>query len=166
MGALPPYRVFDGNWSMGSSLGVACGAAMQGHPRVLAVIGDSTFFHAGIPPLIEAIQQNLKLSVILLDNGVAAMTGGQRSCHRPPEALSSRVDLVRLIESLGVTRCTPFEPHTTGVQGIQGMIEASFDEPGVKVLLYRSQCGLYSPGYFTPDAYSLKKKEVVHEVTA
>lgn len=164
MGALPPYRVFDGNWSMGSSLGVACGVAMQGHPRVLAVIGDSTFFHAGLPPLIEAIQQRLKLTVLLLDNGVAAMTGGQCSCHRNEEARAVKIDFVRLIEVLGVTRCTPFEPHSQGISGIQNLIERSFEEPGVKVLLYRSQCGLYSPGYFTPEAFSLKK-EAVHEVS-
>jgi len=164
MGALPPYRVFDGNWSMGSSLGVACGVAMQGHPRVLAVIGDSTFFHAGLPPLIEAIQQRLKLTVMLLDNGVAAMTGGQCSCHRGEDARTGKIDFVRLIEALGATRCTPFEPHTQGINGIQNLIERSFEEPGVKVLLYRSQCGLYSPGYFTPEAFSLKKG-AVHEVS-
>ena len=158
LGALPPYSVMDGNWAMGSSIGVACGLAAVGHERIVAIIGDSTFFHAGIPPLIEAVHENHKMTVLLLDNGVAAMTGGQPGAHRSAnKTIQQSIDLVRLIEAIGV-RCTPFDPHKLGQAGIKDLVENSFKEPGVKVLLYRSQCGLYSPGYFTEAPFSLKKE--------
>lgn len=158
LGGLPPYSVMDGVWCMGASIGVACGAAAMGHKRVLAIIGDSTFFHAGIPPLIEAIHEGYTMTVLLLDNGAAAMTGGQPVPHRASDLLQNSVNLISLIESLGA-QCTPFDPHKLGVTGIRDLVEKSFTESGVKVLLYRSQCGIYSPGYFTEAPYALPKKE-------
>ena len=154
MGGLPPYSAFDGVWAMGSSIGVACGLAATGHDRIVATIGDSTFFHAGIPPLIEAIQKQYNLTVLLLDNGVAAMTGGQESPHR---TVGQAIDLFKVISALGVKSCTQFDPHELGESGIKDLIARSLEVPGVKVLLYRSQCGLYSPGYFTKPPFSLAK---------
>ena len=147
LGGLPPYEVMDGVWAMGSSLGIACGLAAVGHKRIVAIIGDSTFFHAGIPPLIEAVHEGYNLTVLLLDNGTAAMTGGQSVAHRSRTAIQNSVDLVKVINAIGATRCTVFDPHKLGEEGIRDLIEVSFMEPGVKVLLYRSQCGIYTPGY-------------------
>jgi indolepyruvate ferredoxin oxidoreductase, alpha subunit len=150
LGGLPPYSVMDGVWAMGSSIGVACGLAAIGHKRVVAIIGDSTFYHAGIPPLIEAVHEGYSFTVLLLDNGTAAMTGGQGVPHRSSSVEGKRsILMIPLIESIGVARCTPFDPHKTGEEGIRKLIEESFLEPGIKVLLYRSQCGVYTPGYFT-----------------
>ena len=90
LGGLPPYSVMDGVWSMGSSIGVACGLAAVGHPRIVAIIGDSTFYHAGLPPLIEAVHEGYKITILLLDNGTAAMTGGQTVPHRcAPDSAST-----------------------------------------------------------------------------
>jgi indolepyruvate ferredoxin oxidoreductase alpha subunit len=158
LGGLPPYSVMDGVWCMGASIGVACGLAAQGHKRVFAIIGDSTFFHAGIPPLIEAVNGGYHLSVLLLDNGTAAMTGGQPVPHRQEKLIQHTVDLVRFIEAAGAS-CTPFDPHKLGVNGIRDLVEESFQRPGVKVLLYRSQCGIYNPGYFTEAPFALPKRE-------
>lgn len=158
LGGIPPYSVMDGVWSMGSSIGVACGLAALGHPKVLAILGDSTFFHAGIPPLIEAVHEGYRMTVLLLDNGTAAMTGGQGVAHRSDSPIQASVDLVRLVKAIGVASCRPFDPHELGEDGIRVMVEESFCLPGVKVLLYRSQCGIYNPGYFTSAKYSLKKK--------
>jgi indolepyruvate ferredoxin oxidoreductase alpha subunit len=150
LGGLPPYSVMDGVWSMGSSIGVACGLAAVGHPRIVAIIGDSTFYHAGIPPLIEAVHEGYKITILLLDNGAAAMTGGQSVPHRcTPDSTQVKVDMIKIVEAIGVTCCTPFDPHKLGIDGIRDLVEKSFTQPGVKVLLYRSQCGVYTPGYFT-----------------
>ncbi len=158
LGGLSPYNVMDTNLSMGSSIGQACGLAAMGFRRIVAILGDSTFFHAGLPPLIEAVHQGYDLTVLLLDNGTVAMTGGQEVPHQVAQSGQRAVDLVHLIEAIGVARCTPFDPHTLGKSGIRELVEETFNEPGVKVLLYRSQCGLYSPGYHTPEKFSLKRK--------
>jgi len=44
---------------------------------IVATIGDSTFLHSGIPPLIDAVYNNVDITVLLLDNKIVAMTGGQ-----------------------------------------------------------------------------------------
>jgi len=161
LGGMPPYSVMDGVWAMGSSIGVACGLAAMGHSRVLAIIGDSTFYHAGLPPLIEAVQEGYRLTVLLLDNGTAAMTGGQPVPHHfdsAPAPLARKIDLALLIKAIGVRSCTTFDPHVLGVMGIRELVSSSFEVPGVKVLLYRSQCGLFTPGYHTSEPFSLKQK--------
>jgi indolepyruvate ferredoxin oxidoreductase alpha subunit len=160
LGGLPPYEVMDGVWAMGSSIGVACGLAAIGHTRVLAIIGDSTFYHAGIPPLIEAVHEGYTLTVLLLDNGTAAMTGGQSVAHRTRTLKQTSVDLVKLIQAMGVKQCISFDPHVLGEEGIRKLVEDSFEESGVKVLLYRSQCGIYSPGYGSGIVNSASKSHV------
>jgi indolepyruvate ferredoxin oxidoreductase alpha subunit len=129
----------------------------MGHRRVVPIIGDSTFFHAGIPPLIEAVHQGLTMTVILLDNGTTAMTGGQSVPHRVSRTSPREVDMAGVIRALGVARCEVFDPHKLGKDGIRRLVERSFTEPGVKLLLYRSPCWLYSPGYSCETSVAIAK---------
>ncbi|PLJ78297.1 indolepyruvate ferredoxin oxidoreductase subunit alpha [Infirmifilum sp. SLHALR2] len=77
LGFYPPYQMADFTWSMGSSIGIGLGIARFGSEPVIAFIGDSTFFHAGIPALINAVYNKTPLLVVVMDNGVTAMTGHQ-----------------------------------------------------------------------------------------
>lgn len=79
LAAIEPLRSIDTCVSMGSSIANAVGMAKAGTETkpVVATIGDSTFLHAGIPPLIDAVYNNANITVIILDNHVTAMTGGQ-----------------------------------------------------------------------------------------
>lgn len=73
----PPLETVDTLISMGASIGVANGLAHVVKAPILACIGDSTFFHAGIPALINAVFNQAKITVIVLDNLTTAMTGFQ-----------------------------------------------------------------------------------------
>jgi indolepyruvate ferredoxin oxidoreductase alpha subunit len=64
---------------MGASIGMAAGAAHAGYTPAVAAIGDSTFSHGGITPLMSAVQQGVNLNVLVLDNSTVGMTGTQRS---------------------------------------------------------------------------------------
>lgn len=55
------------------------GAAEAGGYPVVAVIGDSTFAHSGVTPLMDAVSANADMTLIILDNETVAMTGGQPS---------------------------------------------------------------------------------------
>jgi indolepyruvate ferredoxin oxidoreductase alpha subunit len=78
IGTLPPFNAMDTVISMGSSIGLAHGATQAGlKEKMVAVIGDSTFFHAGIPALASAIYNNSPTTTIILDNGTTGMTGQQ-----------------------------------------------------------------------------------------
>jgi len=73
----PPYNMADYCICMGSSLGIGSGFAKTTSQRVIAFIGDSTFFHAGMPGLVNAIHHKEKLLLVVMDNRTTGMTGGQ-----------------------------------------------------------------------------------------
>ncbi|MBI2840618.1 MAG: indolepyruvate ferredoxin oxidoreductase [Acidobacteria bacterium] len=79
LGALPPYSAIQTCVCMGASVSMATGAAEAGCYPVLAVIGDSTFVHSGVTPLMDAVSANTDMTLIILDNETVAMTGGQPS---------------------------------------------------------------------------------------
>jgi len=78
IGVLPPFEKIDMLISMGASIGMAHGARQAGCPdKIVATIGDSTFFHAGLPGLANTIYNRGVTCTMILDNGTTAMTGGQ-----------------------------------------------------------------------------------------
>ena len=83
-------------------------------PDIVATIGDSTFFHAGIPPLIDAVVQQVKFVLVILDNRTTAMTGsqptptsGSGACGEPLET----VDIESLVRGCGVKYCKAGNPY-------------------------------------------------------
>ena len=83
-------------------------------PDIVATIGDSTFFHAGIPPLIDAVVQQVKFVLVILDNRTTAMTGsqptptsGRGACG---EALDA-VDIESLVRGCGVKYVKEGNPY-------------------------------------------------------
>ena len=79
MGALPPYEAEHTTFCMGASIGVAVGLEQAGHKDTVAIIGDSTFIHSGIPPLIDAVYNKSHLTLVILDNSATGMTGSQQN---------------------------------------------------------------------------------------
>jgi len=106
LACLDPLRGMDTTVSMGSSIGNAIGMAKAGDTKpVMATIGDSTFLHAGIPGLIDAVYNDANITVMLLDNHITAMTGGQqhpgtgRTLRGAP---APKVDYEALVRACGV----------------------------------------------------------------
>jgi indolepyruvate ferredoxin oxidoreductase alpha subunit len=105
MGALPPYEAEHTTFCMGASIGTAVGLEKAGHERVVAVIGDSTFVHAGIPPLIDAVYNGSNLTLVILDNSATGMTGGQPHPAAGKNAkgeTAPKLDLVAIAKAAGV----------------------------------------------------------------
>ncbi len=109
LGALPPASAMHTCISMGSSIGIALGLEKAMKDRIkhklIAVIGDSTFLHAGIPELIDVVYNKGSVTIIIFDNQTIAMTGRQ---DHPGTGVtlkkesSRRFDYVKLIRALGV----------------------------------------------------------------
>jgi indolepyruvate ferredoxin oxidoreductase alpha subunit len=107
LAAIEPLRSIDTCVSMGSSIANAVGIAKAGTEKkpIVATIGDSTFLHAGIPPLIDAVYNNANITVIILDNHVTAMTGGQDhpgTGRTLRGEAASRVDFEQMVRACGV----------------------------------------------------------------
>jgi indolepyruvate ferredoxin oxidoreductase alpha subunit len=77
LGFQSPLEGVDANFCMGASIGVSSGFSKIVEEPVVCTIGDSTFFHAGIPPLLNAVFNKANITVIILDNRTTAMTGFQ-----------------------------------------------------------------------------------------
>jgi indolepyruvate ferredoxin oxidoreductase, alpha subunit len=79
LGALPPFSVPETLVCMGASVSMAGGAADAGIEYPIGVIGDSTFLHSGITPLIDAVAGRKAVTIVILDNSIVAMTGCQET---------------------------------------------------------------------------------------
>lgn len=82
LGYQQPLNAVDVHFCMGASIGISCGLAKSIsnnsiNQPIVCTIGDSTFFHAGIPPLLNAVFNNANITVLILDNSTTAMTGFQ-----------------------------------------------------------------------------------------
>jgi indolepyruvate ferredoxin oxidoreductase alpha subunit len=110
---------------------------------VVATIGDSTFFHAGIPPLINAVQHGTNLLVIILDNGWTSMTGFQVNpgTADPFQAEGARrVEIEALVRGMGVDNLHVIGPFDQD-RSVETIAEALQTE-GVKVIISRQECAL------------------------
>ncbi|MBN2435208.1 MAG: indolepyruvate ferredoxin oxidoreductase [Spirochaetes bacterium] len=79
LGALPPLQVPETIVCMGASITMAKGAAESGMKNVMAVLGDSTFFHSGLTGLVDCVADNVPVTILVLDNSTVGMTGGQET---------------------------------------------------------------------------------------
>lgn len=111
LACLPPISSMDTCISMGSSIGVALGLgkAIKGElkNKIVAVIGDSTFIHSGITPLIDIVYNKGTNTIVILDNQTTAMTGGQNHPGTGitlKKQMSSKIDYTHLVKGLGVQR--------------------------------------------------------------
>jgi indolepyruvate ferredoxin oxidoreductase alpha subunit len=106
IGTLPPFSSMDAIISMGASIGLAHGMDRAGTgDKVVAVIGDSTFFHAGLPALANLVYNQGASTVIILDNLTTAMTGTQGNPGTGltlQGAQAPKIDIEAVIRALGV----------------------------------------------------------------
>jgi indolepyruvate ferredoxin oxidoreductase alpha subunit len=80
LGLIPPLSAIHSCGCMGAGIAVAHGASKAGSPEHhVAVIGDSTFFHTGLPALINTVYNQSKVITIIMDNRVTGMTGHQQN---------------------------------------------------------------------------------------
>jgi indolepyruvate ferredoxin oxidoreductase alpha subunit len=118
LAALPPLSGMDTCVCMGASIGnafgieKALGRAALG--KVVAVIGDSTFLHSGITPLIDIVYNRGFSTVIILDNRTTAMTGAQENPATGRTLMGKatrRLDLAALCRAVGVDHVYTVNPH-------------------------------------------------------
>lgn len=95
LGVMPPYRAVHACVDMGASIAMAHGAAQAGRWPVICTIGDSTFAHSGMTPLIGAVRADADMTVFILDNATVAMTGAQ-------DSMTTGERLIDVLKGLGV----------------------------------------------------------------
>jgi indolepyruvate ferredoxin oxidoreductase alpha subunit len=144
LGLLPPLSAIHTCGCMGAGIGVAHGAAQAGvSERMVAVIGDSTFFHTGMPALANVAYNRSNVLTIILDNRITGMTGHQQNPGTGYTLQMNEVpplELEPLVKALGIERVKTVPAFD--VQAIDDTITAFLKAEGPSVLIARGECAL------------------------
>lgn len=114
MAVLPPLNILNSIISMGACIGIMKGMskaytiAGKKEPLV-AVIGDGTFYHSGMPSLLNMLHQldkSYNMTLIILDNGTTAMTGGQPNAGtgKYGSQFDMHVSIENIVKTMGFER--------------------------------------------------------------
>ncbi len=144
LGALQPLWAMDTCGCMGASIGYAVGMEKAGvKNKIVAVIGDSTFYHSGITGLVDVITSGAATTVIILDNFTTAMTGGNvnpgtgQAVNGEP---ARRVELETLCRGLGVEDVQVIDAYDN--DAITRHLDRAVASPEPTVLIIRAPCVL------------------------
>jgi indolepyruvate ferredoxin oxidoreductase alpha subunit len=138
-----PLQTADIVLCMGSSVGTACGFSKATEQQVISFIGDSTFFHAGIPGLINAVHSGHKFTLTILDNGTTAMTGFQ---PHPGNDIGSTgknakaVDISEVAKGCGAEFVEVVDPYD--LEKTQEIFKEALQHPSISVIIARHPCAL------------------------
>ncbi|MGC9313451.1 MAG: thiamine pyrophosphate-dependent enzyme [Sediminispirochaetaceae bacterium] len=143
LGALPPYRMGQVLTSMGHSTATGSGLALFNTSRkVVAFIGDSTFFHAGIPGIVNAVYNHHNLTLIVMENGTTAMTGHQEhpGTGKTVNGPAGRISIRSILEAIGVSSIT--ETDTYQQKKLIELVREAVQTEGFSVVIARHPCML------------------------
>ena len=126
---------------MGASISLANGQSVVMGKKIIATVGDSTFSHNGIQPLIDAVYKNLNVLVMILDNRTTAMTG-----HQPHPGTGgsetgrkfNEIDIEVLFKALGVKYVKTVDPCDLKVT--RDAITEAMQVEGPAVIIAKREC--------------------------
>jgi indolepyruvate ferredoxin oxidoreductase alpha subunit len=144
LGITPPLSALHTCGCMGASIGVAHGAAIAGDSeRHVAVIGDSTFFHTGVPALINVAYNHSNVITVIMDNRVTGMTGHQENPGTGKtlqNKAAKEVDIETLVRACGIEKVLTVEAYD--VERIEKTLKEWMKSAEPAVLITREECAL------------------------
>ncbi len=144
LGLLPPLLTADTLLAMGASIGIGHGLAQANvNGTVVAIIGDSTFFHSGLSALANAVYNQSDLLVVVVDNETTAMTGMQGHPGTGITLLEQegkRLSIEAIARAMGVEHVVVVDPYES--KHLIKIIRDLVNKKGPKVLVSRHKCAL------------------------
>jgi len=141
---LPPLGALHTCGCMGASIGVAHGVSKAGiQQRNVATIGDSTFFHTGLPALLNAAYNQSNTTTIILDNRTTAMTGRQEhpgTGRTLQGKCTVQVEFEPLVRAMGIEQVHTVDSYN--LEEVEKAIRSSLESEGPSVVIARRQCAL------------------------
>ncbi|MDR2866886.1 MAG: indolepyruvate ferredoxin oxidoreductase subunit alpha [Methanomassiliicoccaceae archaeon] len=143
LGAQPPFMMADMILCMGGGIGAAGGFCEATDQKVVAISGDSTFFHGGITPLVSALFNGHKFTAVILDNRTTAMTGhqphpgtGRDHGKRTTEA----IDIAAVVKGIGVKFVETVDPYD--IEASVSAMTRAIEYDGLSVVIAKQACPL------------------------
>jgi len=144
LGVLPPINTVQTCLCMGAGISQAAGMVHAGvKDKVFAVIGDSTFFHAGMPGLLNIAYNKANVCVIILDNHVVAMTGHQPTPGSGKTAMGTDAKIIQIQDvarGLGIEKVEVVDPYD--IKGTTKVIREILNHQGPSVIISERPCPL------------------------
>lgn len=145
LGVLQPLNALDTCICMGASIGNAIGMEkVKGSEKgTVAVIGDSTFLHSGVTGLMDAVYNNSNVTIMILDNTVTAMTGGQQHPSTGLTLMGEKagvIDIEKLVNAMGVKSYRKVDPYD--YDAVLNTIKEELNNPGPSVIQTTRPCVL------------------------
>ena len=145
LGAYPPLNVINSNICMGSSIGSAHGMAKalgeKGNGKIVGVIGDSTFLHGGVHPLMNVVYNKSYTTTIILDNRTTGMTGQQ---EHPATGYTLRgekthqIDFVEMGRILGIEK--PRKVNPWNLEETEKVIRDELEKEEPSLIISKGPC--------------------------
>ncbi|MEM5766310.1 MAG: indolepyruvate ferredoxin oxidoreductase subunit alpha [Candidatus Aenigmatarchaeota archaeon] len=164
LGISPPISQQDFFLSMGASISVSQGIERATRQKPVVFIGDSTFFHAGIPGLINAIHNKSNLLVVVLDNKTTAMTGHQ---PHPGVALTGMKEESKALTIEDIAKACGVENiRVVNAFNLEELIKAAkelYSLPGVGLIVSRGECRLQTVRNMVRKGIKIPKFEFIEQ---
>jgi len=154
LGIQKPYEEADYLLCMGSSIGTGCGFSTVTDQPVISFIGDSTFFHAGIPGLINAVHNKHKLVLVILDNRTTAMTGHQSNPGIPVDGMGDQapeISIEEIVKSIGVKFVKTVDPYNLKDTIVAIRDAVNFNDTAV--VISKRECSLLRDARMRKEGY-------------
>lgn len=147
--ATTPFETLDVKYSMGSSIGIASGLVLSGvTDPVIAVVGDSDFFHLGANALFNVVHQGSNLLVLILDNATTALSGFQGTPNLGGIDLgreTTPISIDDIVEACPVSLNATIDPwDETRARDVLGQ---GLRQSGIRVIIARSPCPYIEEGF-------------------
>ncbi|MHA2340078.1 MAG: thiamine pyrophosphate-dependent enzyme [Candidatus Hodarchaeales archaeon] len=131
--------------SMGATLGTGSGISLSAKEKVISVIGDSTFFHAGLPGMVNICNNNEDVIVIVLDNSVTAMTGQQPNPgtgYGPARVPKNKIQIEKVLEGIGFNNIIINDCFDA--KNCIPTFKKALEERGPTIIISRGPCALWN----------------------
>ena len=141
LGKAPPLETADVLLCMGSNASTACGFAIATNQKIVSFMGDSTFFHSGIPPIVDAVHHNHNCTITVLDNRTTAMTGHQPHPGTGYDGMGRPARLIKVedvVKGLGILHVEIVDPNN--IKETTSAFKRSLEFKGPSVVISKSPC--------------------------
>ncbi len=148
LGTYPPHNTMDTCVCMGGSITVAHGIekALKNQKRVVSIIGDSTFFHMGMPGLVNAVYNKGNQILVIVDNRTTGMTGHQDHPGTGKTLMGEDTKMLKtedVAKACGVDKVYVLDPYK--IKDNRPLFRQILAEPGPAVIVSKQACALLVP---------------------
>jgi indolepyruvate ferredoxin oxidoreductase alpha subunit len=143
LGMMPPYNISDFFFSMGASAGIIHGIKKTTFQKAINFLGDSTFFHAGVPGLINMVFNKSNPLVIIMDNRITGMTGHQPNPGTGTTGMgevTKEIQIDDIVKACGIKNVKVVDPFN--VTKMIKTVKKFLKKKDVSVIVAKRECRL------------------------